>query len=86
MQVNPVIQQHRDVSVICLIAKDCFDPVVFRKNRGDNAQLVSCSIRIIIVLLCAAGKHADCHHKRKQQRNYFFHRLCYLQNDHKTEK
>ena len=26
-----------------------------------------------------AGKHADCHQKRKQQRSYFFHRVCYLQ-------
>ena len=76
VQVNAVVQQHCDFSVVSLVTEDFFDPIVFGEDGGDNAQFVSL---IGIVLLSAAGKNADERQKRKQQRSYFFHRDCYLQ-------
>ena len=75
VQVNAVIQQHCDFCVISLVTKDFPNPVIFRKNGGDNAQFISL---IGIILLSAAGKSADKHEKRKQQRSYLFHDYIYL--------
>ena len=60
---------NHDFCVISLVTKDFPNPVIFRKNGGDNAQFVGF---VGIVLLSAASKSADEHQKRKQQRSYFF--------------
>ena len=59
VQVNAVIQQHGDLGVIRLVAKDRPDPIVFGENGGDDLQFAGFSG---ILRLSAAGKDAGQHH------------------------
>ena len=59
VQVNAAIQQHGDLGVIRLVAKDRPDPIVFGENGRDDLQFAGFSG---IRRLSAAGKDAGQHH------------------------
>ena len=72
VQVNAIIQQHGHFGVIRLVTENFSDPIVFGKNRGDNAQSRFIRSRRLI-LLAAACQQTNGHYQRKAQGNYSFH-------------
>ena len=72
VQVSAIIQQHGHFGVIRLVTENFSDPIVFGKNRGDDAQSRFIRSRLLI-LLAAACQQANGHHQHKAQGNYSFH-------------
>ena len=95
VQIDAVVQQQGNLSVVCLVSQNFTDPVVLREDGGDNADF--CLRRGFrlgwgrsggrgggngghIGWICAAGQHSGQHQNRKQCGNYFFH-IVYPPND-----
>ena len=73
MKVNTVAEKQCDVRVLRIFTEDVHDPVIFRKNGGDDLQFFM--VRSGCAVLSAAGAKAACRQKRGDEKgkHSFYH-------------